>query len=89
MIGEDSGYSEDDSEVNMALMVSSDPLYFEEAVKSKHWKLAMDIEIESKEKNKSWSLVDLPAEAKKVRVKWVCKTKYNKKGERRSSKLDW
>ena len=45
------GMSED--EVNMALVVPTDPLYFEEAVKSANWRLAMDNETKSIEKNKT------------------------------------
>lgn len=73
------GLSED--EANMALMVSTDPLYFEEAVKSANWRLAMDCEIKSIEKNKTWILTELPAGAKIIGVKWVYKTKYNEHGE--------
>ncbi|CAI8618827.1 unnamed protein product [Vicia faba] len=40
-----------DDEAHFTLMVSIDPLCFEEAVKSKNWKLAMDNEIKSIEKN--------------------------------------
>jgi hypothetical protein len=36
-----------EDEVHMALMVSTDPLYFEEAVKSENWRLAMNNEIKS------------------------------------------
>ena len=32
-------------------MVSNDPMYFDKAVKSKHWKVAMNKEIESINKN--------------------------------------
>lgn len=74
------GLSED--EVHMVQVnLSEDLVYFEEAVKSLHWRVAMDSEIESIEKNKTWSLVDLPAGVKKVGVKWVYRTKYDEKGE--------
>ena len=77
--GEDLGLSEDEG--NLALMVSSDPLYYEEAVKDASWRLAMDNEIKSIEKNKTWMLVSLPVGAKKTGVKWIYKTKYNEHGE--------
>lgn len=71
--GEDLGLSDDES--NIALIVSSDPLSFEEAVKNTSWRLAMDNEIKSIEKNKTWTLVTLPVGAKKVEVKWIYKIK--------------
>ena len=49
-----------DSESNMALIMSSDPIYFEDAVKIKHWRLAMDSEINAIEKNNTWTLNELP-----------------------------
>lgn len=41
----------------------------------------MDIEIHAIEKNKTWTLKKLPVGAKKIRVKWVYKTKYNEHGD--------
>ena len=41
-----------------------DPLYFKEAVKDENWRQAMDNEISSIEKNKTWSLSELPTGAK-------------------------
>lgn len=70
------GLSEDE-----AHMVSTDPLQFEDAVKSANWRLAMDNEIKSIEKNNTWTLTELPIGAKKIGVKWVYKTKYNEHGE--------
>lgn len=73
------GLSEDGS--NMVLMMWSDPLYYEDAVKNASWRLAMDSEIKFIEKNKTWTLVTLPSGAKKVGVKWIYKTKYNEHRE--------
>ena len=73
------GLSED--EANIALVVSTDPLHFEVAVKNANWRLAMDREINSIEKNNTWTLTELPAGVKKIGVKWVYKTKYNEHGE--------
>lgn len=72
--------SEEDEE-NMALMMSSDPTSFEEAVKSLKWRLTMDEEIKSIERNQTWHLVELPTGAKKIGVKWIYKTKLNELGE--------
>ena len=47
-----SGEGLSDDEVHMALMVSTDPLCFEEAVKSANWRLAMDNEIKSRKELK-------------------------------------
>lgn len=77
--GEGLGLSED--ETNMALVESNDPLHYEDAVKNASWRLAMDSEINSIEKNKTWTLVELPIGAKKIGVKWVYKTKYNEHGD--------
>ena len=73
------GLSED--EANMALAVSTDPLFFEDAVKSANWRLVIYREIKSIEKNKTWTLTKLLAGAKRIGVKWVYKTKFNEHGE--------
>ncbi|BBG92824.1 ADP glucose pyrophosphorylase large subunit 1, partial [Prunus dulcis] len=74
------GLSED--EAHMAQVVATeDPFHFEEAVRNVKWRQAMDSEIKSIEKNKTWTLTELPAGAKKIGVKWVYKTKYNEHGE--------
>ena len=51
-------------EANMALIMSADPVFFEEVVKNENWRLAMDCEINSIEKNKTWTLNELPVGAK-------------------------
>ncbi|KAI3768676.1 hypothetical protein L2E82_19506 [Cichorium intybus] len=71
----------DEEEANMMKMADQDPVYYDEAIKEPKWKIAMDREIEMIEKNETWSLVDLPKEAKCIGVKWVFKTKLNEKGE--------
>ncbi|CAL8991703.1 unnamed protein product [Prunus brigantina] len=74
------GLSED--EAHMAqVMATEDPFHFEEAVRNVKWRQAMDSEINSIEKNKTWTLTELPAGAKKIGVKLVYKTKYNEHGE--------
>jgi len=70
-----------EDEAHLVLAVSTDPLFFEEAVKSTNWRLAMNSEIESIEKNQTWTLTELPAGAKRIGVKWVYKTKYNEHGQ--------
>jgi len=56
-----------EDEAYMVQNVSTgDPLYFEETVKKEKWRQVMDSEISSLEKNKTWSLSELPTEAKKL-----------------------
>ncbi|GAU16044.1 hypothetical protein TSUD_339150 [Trifolium subterraneum] len=67
---------------NLAVFCDNeDPTCYEDAVKLVVWRHAMDQEIESIERNKTWELVDLPKGAKRIGVKWVYKTKYNENGE--------
>lgn len=75
------GLSEEENEINMAVVTSTDPMHFEEAVKSSKWRMAMDSEIKTIEKNQTWKLTELPAGAKKIGVKWIYKTKLNELGE--------
>lgn len=60
---------------------SEDPCSFEEAKRSVIWKDVMDKEMGAIEKNGTWELTDLPEGARKIGVKWIFKTKLNKKGE--------
>lgn len=76
-----SGKGLSNDEIHIALVVSTYPLYFEDTVKSTNWRLAMDSEIKFIEKNKTWTLIELPPGAKKNGVKWVYKTKYNEQGK--------
>lgn len=67
---------------NLAVFsTNNDPTTYEEAIKHEEWRKAMDQEIDSIEKNNTWNLTGLPSGAKKIGVKWVYKTKLNKKGE--------
>lgn len=61
--------------------MSCQPTYFKEGAKETHWFQAMNQEIDSIEKNKTWDLVDFPRHKKSIGVKWVYKTKLNEKGE--------
>ena len=65
----------------MALVASIDLINYEEAVMSSKWRLAMDSEINSIEKNQTWKLTDLSTGAKTIGVKWIYKTKLNELGE--------
>ena len=61
--GED--LSEGEDVTNLVFFASTDPVHFEEAVKHEKWRAAMDSEMKSIEKNKTWVLTNLRAGAKK------------------------
>jgi hypothetical protein len=61
--------------------MSFQPTYLKEAAKEPHWVEAMNQDIDSIDKNKTWDLVDLPRKKKSIGVKWVYKTKLNEKGK--------
>jgi len=75
------GLSEEETELNMEIVTSDDPVSYEEAVKSYKWREAIDAEMESIQKNETWSLTELPAGTKKIGVKWIYKTKLNESGK--------
>lgn len=72
---------DEEDEVNMVQMNTSDPLTFEEAQKCLKWREAMDAEINSIQKNQTWELSNLPNGAKCIGVKWIYITKFNECGE--------
>ncbi|KAJ0589103.1 putative RNA-directed DNA polymerase [Helianthus annuus] len=53
----------------------ADPLTFQEAVKSREWQKAMEVEFQAIVRNDTWQLVSLPAGKNLVGVKWLFKTK--------------
>ena len=65
----------------VCLVADAENVNFEEAVKDKKWKDAMDEEIKAIEKNKTWELVEPPEGCKPIDVKWVYKKKMNAQGE--------
>jgi hypothetical protein len=66
---------------NLFSLMSCQPTSFKEAAKEPHWVQAMNQEIDSIEKNKTWDLVDFPSHKKSIGVNWVYKTKLNEKGK--------
>jgi hypothetical protein len=72
---------DDFKQQNLFVLMSCQPTSFKEATKEPHWVQAMNQEIDSIEKNKTWDLVDLPSHKKSIGVKWVYKTKLNEKGQ--------
>ena len=75
------GLSEKETKLNMAIMTSDAPVSYEEVVKIYKWREAMDVEIQSIQKNETWRLTELPAGTKKIGVQWIYKTKLNEAGK--------
>ncbi|MCH80374.1 copia-type polyprotein, partial [Trifolium medium] len=75
--------AEEEQELHNLAVYSSceDPNTYDEASKSEEWRKAMDMEIESIEKNNTWELTSLPTGSNVIGVKWIYKTKYNEKGQ--------
>jgi len=73
--------SEEEDVAYLVMLAADDPICFEDAVKDEKWRKAMDAEIKAIEKNDTWELTELPAEGKKIGVKWVYRTKINENGE--------
>jgi hypothetical protein len=73
--------SDAEIEVNALLVVMEEPTCFQEAAGNNDWMAAMDSEIQSINKNKTWNLVELPAGHKPIGLKWVYKLKKNADGE--------
>ncbi|XP_022876705.1 uncharacterized protein LOC111394888 [Olea europaea var. sylvestris] len=61
-------------------LFSREPQSFEEASKEVCWTKAMNEEMSTIEKNKTWKLVALPEGKKIIGLKWVYKIKYNEDG---------
>ncbi|CAL8990716.1 unnamed protein product [Prunus brigantina] len=60
--------------------ITIEPKSFEVAVKEEIWRKAMEEEIKTIEKNKTWELVDRLKDKEIIGVKWVYKTKFNPDG---------
>ena len=72
---------EEDNEAHLAMSTTTDPVNFEDALKSEKWRQAIDLEVEAINRNDTWKLMLLPEGGKKVGVKWIYKTKFNENGE--------
>ena len=62
------------------LAIDGDPQTFEEAATEEKWRIAMNQEIESINRNRTWFLTDLPAGASIIGVKWIFRTKLKEDG---------
>jgi len=63
------------------MFAGGDPVTYNQASKSQHWRDAMDTEIQAIQRNDTWELVDPPPNCKIVGVKWIFKTKLKETGE--------
>ena len=55
------------------MMETDQPTTVKEAVSVKEWREAMQVELESIEKNKTWKLTDLPPGHRAIGLKWFIK----------------
>ena len=70
-----------DSDVEALLVEADEPTSYAEAAAHQEWKDAMDKEMQSIERNKTWELVKLPVGKKPIGLKWVFKLKRNSNSE--------
>jgi hypothetical protein len=63
------------------LMSTREPCSFAEAEQDAAWRAAMQEEIDSVERNRTWELADLPQGHRAITLKWVYKLKRNEAGE--------
>lgn len=73
--------SDEENIAQLALLVDSDPITFDDAMRSSKWRKAMDLEIEAIVKNNTWELTELSTREKTIGVKWIYKTKLKENGE--------
>nr|GFB35351.1 zinc finger, CCHC-type [Tanacetum cinerariifolium] len=62
-------------ETNTLLLTEEEPRNYKEASTDKKWIEAMEIELDSINKNNTWILTTLPINQKAIGLKWVYKTK--------------
>jgi hypothetical protein len=62
---------------------------FEEAINDEKWRIIMDEEIASIEKNNTWKLVPRTKEKKLIGVKLIYKEKKMSKEKKRGTRRDW
>jgi hypothetical protein len=76
----DDAVNADGDIVHLAFMANCEPINWQEAITDPKWHNAMQEEINSIEKNRTWKLVKLPAHKKAISVKWIFKLKTNPDG---------
>nr|KYP48432.1 Retrovirus-related Pol polyprotein from transposon TNT 1-94 [Cajanus cajan] len=58
-----------------------EPQTYNQAIKHKHWRQAIEDEIAAKEVNNTWTIQPLPPEKKPISCKWLFKLKLNSDGK--------
>ena len=61
-------------------MADAEPIDLDEAIASEVWRLAMEEELRSIEKNQTWEMVELPQNKTLIGVKWIFKVKLKPDG---------
>ena len=69
-----------DETERLLLLINEEPWDWNEAKHEKVWRESCEDEIASIKKNKTWTLVELPAGCKAIGLKWVFKVKRNVDG---------
>ncbi|KAL9260160.1 Retrovirus-related Pol polyprotein from transposon TNT 1-94-like protein [Drosera capensis] len=70
----------DDGEDELMMLESDEPTCYQEAATESAWYQAMQKELESIEKNNTWTLTELPPGHKSIGLKWVLKLKKESEG---------
>lgn len=70
-----------DAEVSLCFLSIEEPTRYEEAIKNENWRQAMQMEIDSIQKNGTWELAELPKNQQAVGLKWVYKLKKDPDGK--------
>ncbi|GJY79920.1 zinc finger, CCHC-type containing protein [Tanacetum coccineum] len=68
-------------EIGNLLLIEEEPRNYKEASIDKKWIEAMEIELDSINKNNTWTLTTLPPDQKAIGLKWVYKTKRDAEGK--------
>lgn len=66
--------------IHCAMLVDSEPVSTEEALKKKVWMKAMKEELDSIERNNTWKLTKLSKNKKGIRMRWIYKVKLKPDG---------
>lgn len=68
------------TEEELYLMGVEEPANYHEASKDRNWSKAMAAEIDSIERNNTWTLTELPSDHKVIGLKWIFKLKKDAEG---------